>query len=96
MNSSTTNTEKYLFYVLLVAICFAGYPIIRYYYFVFFEPNTRELKFFVAVRTYFSAPLFLLSGIILIVYYKRWVIGLFNILAGLLVIGNIIHALASY
>jgi len=75
--------KKKFKYLLLVVICFATYPLLRYYYFLFFDPYTQETGFYVAVRVLFSGPLLLLSGIIIIRYYRQWVFGLLTILLGL-------------
>ena len=82
-------------YLLFVVICFATYPILRYYYFVYFDPYTQESTFYIAVRVLFSGPLLLLSGIILIRFYKQWVFGLLSIILGLWVIAIILQALPS-
>lgn len=90
------NMKKYLLYLLIIIIGFAIYPIIRYYYFNFFDPSRPEYKFYVVVRTFWSMPLLILSGIILIAFYKQKVLGFLSILSGILVGVLILQALSSF
>jgi hypothetical protein len=75
--------KKYILYVLFMLIGLAAYPIIRYYYFLFFNRYTQESSFFVTMRVFVSVPLLLFSGFILVRYYRQWIIGLFSIILGL-------------
>ena len=88
--------RRSLLYFLYVVICFAIYPILRYGYFRFFDPYTPESKFYVFIRVHLSMPLLTLSGIILIVYFKKKGLGFVSIGSGILVALLILDALSSF
>lgn len=67
--------KKNLLYVLVLVICFAIYPILRYNYEVFFHPDFVESEFFVYVRVLASGPLLFLCGIVLFAAYRSWIFG---------------------
>lgn len=78
--------KKYVLFFIYALILFAMYPILRYFYFLTLAPYTLESKFFVEMRVYWSAPILIVFGLILIVWYKGLIkiSGYFSLSVGLL------------
>ena len=93
--NSVSNIKRYSVYIFYIAILFAFIPVVRYFYFLFFDPYTRELSFFINVRVYLSAPLLIFSGIILLLFYKRYAkyVGWASLIVGLFFLGILIKAI---
>jgi len=76
-------------------VALAAYPIVRYYYFLFFDRYTQESVVFITMRVFLSVPLLLLSGFLLVKYYRQWIVGLSSIILGLWFMASILQDLPS-
>lgn len=93
--NSVSDIKKYSAYVFYAAILFAFIPVVRYFYFLLFDPYTRESSFFISVRVYLSAPLMIFAGIILLLFYKNYAkyIGWASLIIGVSFLGILIKAI---
>lgn len=84
-------------FVLYTVVVISAFPIARYFYIYLFLPTYQETKFLIVFRVFFSAPLLLISGISLLMFYGRQgrYIGYFALLVGFITLVILFKAISA-